>query len=282
MLHYIISSQHSSQRQRQLVRISIVRSPFRSSSSGRFYSIIPRTRRKRDKAETATRYAFLLATANTITEERREGRGGTRFFFPSPRVPPFFLLIFALEESTEESRIREKKKKKKEKIRITVSSARALNTSKTNTFVEQFVARIEFVLRCFFSSLTRARERSSNAQLLGTSRGKTHSSVSIYLRTPPSHYCTESETRENRSPPCFFVFSPSSSVFRLRSDLTALIIWRGGGRGSLSSKIIKLNRGVHRDRRRWIVAKVRREVRENGWENFGKVEGKTRGSFSIV
>lgn len=153
MLHYIISSQHSSQRQRQLVRISIVRSPFRSSSSGRFYSIIPRTRRKRDKAETATRYAFLLATANTITEEKREGRGGTRFFFPSPRAPPFFLLIFALEESTEESRIREKKKKKKEKIRITVSSARALNTSKTNTFVKQNrrANRIRFTLFFLFS-----------------------------------------------------------------------------------------------------------------------------------
>lgn len=98
--------------------------------------------------------------------------------------------------------------------------------------------------------------------------------MSIYLRTPPSHYCTESETRENRSPPCFFVFSPSSSVFRLRSDLTALIIWRGGGRGSLSSKIIKLNRGVHRDRRRWIVAKVRREVAGERMGKFWKSGGK--------
>ena len=215
------------------------------------------------------------------TQSRRRG-GKNALLFPLPSHTPLFPLNFCSRGVDRGEQDKREKKKKKEKIRITVSSARALNTSKTNTFVKQFVARIEFVLRCFFSSLTRARERSSNAQLLGTSRGKTHSSVSIYLRTPPSHYCTESETRENRSPPCFFVFSPSSSVFRLRSDLTALIIWRGGGRGSLSSKIIKLNRGVHRDRRRWIVAKVRREVRENGWENFGKVEGKTRGSFSIV
>ena len=91
-------------------------------------------------------------------EERREGRGGTRFFFPSPRAPPFFLLIFALEESTEESRIREKKKKKKEKIRITVSSARALNTSKTNTFVKQNrrANRIRFTL-FFLLSYSRSR-----------------------------------------------------------------------------------------------------------------------------